>query len=70
MSADAAIRRMHTNLAHASVLDVQRMLLAARAPQSILDALKRFSCAQCDAMTAPKIPRGVGATDGGTHSGT
>ena len=25
----------------------------------ILDALKRFSCAQCDAMTAPKIPRGV-----------
>ena len=70
LSADAAIRRMHTNLAHASVLDVQRMLLAARAPQSILDALKRFSCAQCDAMTAPKIPRGVGATDGGTHSGT
>ena len=23
------------------------------------DALKRFSCAQCDAMTAPKIPSGV-----------
>ena len=49
-SADAAIRRMHTNLAHASVPDMQRMLLAARAPQPILDALKRFSCAQCDAM--------------------
>ena len=59
LSADAAIRRMHTNLAHASVPDMQRMLLAARAPQLILDALKRFSCAQCDAMTAPKIPRGV-----------
>ena len=59
LSADAAIRRMHTNLAHASVPDMQRMLLAARAPQPILDALKRFSCAQCDAMTAPKIPRCV-----------
>ena len=59
LSADAAIRRMHTNLAHVSVLDMQRMLLAARAPQPILDSLKRFSCAQCDAMTAPKIPRGV-----------
>ena len=59
LSADAAIRRMHTNLAHASVPDMRRMLLAARAPQAILDALKRFSCAQCDAMTAPKIPRGV-----------
>ena len=58
LSADA-IRRMHTNLAHASVPDMRRMLLAARAPQPILDALKRFSCAQCDAMTAPKIPRGV-----------
>ena len=71
LSADAAIRRMHTNLAHASVPDMQRMLMAARAPQPILDALKRFSCAQCDAMTAPKIPRGVfGATDGSTTSGT
>ena len=59
LSADAAIRRMHTNLAHASVPDMRRMLLAARAPQPILDALKRFSCAQCEAMTAPKIPRGV-----------
>ena len=59
LSADAAIRRMHTNLAHASVPDMRRMLLAARAPQPILDALKRFSCAQCDAMTAPKIPRCV-----------
>ena len=59
LSADAAIRRMPTNLAHASVPDMRRMLLAARAPQPILDALKRFSCAQCDAMTAPKIPRGV-----------
>ena len=59
LSADAAIRRMHTNLAHASVPDMQRMLMAARAPQLILDALKRFSCSQCDAMTAPKIPRGV-----------
>ena len=53
LSADAAIRSMHTNLAQ------QRMLLAARAPQPILDALERFSCAQCDAMTAPKIPWGV-----------
>ena len=59
LSADAAIRRMHTNLAHASVPDMQRTLLAARAQQHILDALKRFSCAQCDAMTAPKIPRSV-----------
>ena len=59
LSAVAAIRRMHTNLAHASVPDMQLMLMAARAPQPILDALKRFSCAQCDAMTAPKIPRGV-----------
>ena len=59
LSADAVIRRIHTNLAHASVPDMRRMLLAARAPQPILDALKRFSCAQCDAMTAPKIPRGV-----------
>ena len=59
LSADATIRRMHTNLAHASVPDMQRMLLAARAPQPILDALKRFSRAQCDAMTAPKIPRSV-----------
>ena len=31
---DAAIRRMHTNLAHASVPDVQRMLMAARAPHN------------------------------------
>ena len=59
LSADAAIRRMHTNLAHASVADMQRMLMAARAPQPILDAFERFSCAQCDAMTAPKIPRSV-----------
>ena len=59
LSADAAIRRMHTNLAYASVPDMQRMLLAARAPQPFLDALKRFSCAQCDAMTGSKIPRGV-----------
>ena len=44
-SADAAIKRMHTNLAHASVPDMQRTLLAARAPQPNLDALKRFSCA-------------------------
>ena len=58
-SVPECIRRMHTNLAHASVPDMQRMLLAARAPQPILDALKRFSCAQCDAMIAPKIPRGV-----------
>ena len=66
LSADAAIRRMHTNLAHASVPDMQRMLLAARAPQPILDALKRFSCAQCDAMTAAEDSKGcVGATDGG-----
>ena len=65
-SADAAIRRMDTNLAHASVPDMQRMLLTARAPQPILDAPKRFSCAQCDATTAPKIPRGVSVpTDGG-----
>ena len=62
---DAAIRRMHTNLAHASVPDMRRMLMAARAPQPILDALARFSCAQCDAMTAPTIPRGVGAADSG-----
>ena len=61
LSADAAIRSVHTNLAHASVPDMQRMLLAARAPQPILDALKRFSCAQCDAMTVWKIPRGVSA---------
>ena len=59
LCADAAIKRVHTNLAHASVPDMRRMLLAARAPQPILDALKRFSCAQCDAMKAPKIPRGV-----------
>ena len=59
LSADAAIRRMHTNLAHAFVPDMQRMLMAARAPQPILDAVNRFSCAQCDAMTTPKIPRGV-----------
>ena len=32
-SADAAIRRMHTSLAHSSVPDMQRMLMAARAPQ-------------------------------------
>ena len=50
---------MHTNLAHASVPDMQRMFMAARAPQPILDALARFSCAQCDAMTDPTIPRGV-----------
>ena len=59
LSADAAIRRMHTNLAHASVPDMQRVLMAARAPQPILDSLKRFLCAQCDAMTAPKTPMGV-----------
>ena len=38
LSADVAIRRTHTNLAHASVPEMQRMLLAARAPQPILDA--------------------------------
>ena len=59
LSADAAIRRMHTNLAHASVPNMRRMLMAARAPQPILDALARFSCAQFDAMTAKKIARGV-----------
>ena len=59
LSADATTRRMHTNLAHASVPDMRRMLMAARAPQPILDALARFSCAQCDAMTVPKIPWGV-----------
>ena len=58
LSADAAVRRMHTNLAHASVPDMQRMLMTSRAPQPILDAFS-FSCAQCDAMTAPKVPRGV-----------
>ena len=64
LSADAAIRRMRTNLAYASVPDMRRMLMVARAPQPILDALARFSCAQCDALTAPKNPRGVGVTDG------
>ena len=59
LSADAAIRRLHTNLAQASVPDMRRMLMAARAPQPVLDALVRFSCAQCDALTAPKIPRRV-----------
>ena len=59
LGADAATRRVHTNLAHASVPDMRLMLMAARASQPILDALARFSCAQCDAMTAPKIPRGV-----------
>ena len=47
LSADAAIRRMHTNLAHASVPDMRRIFMAARAPQPIVDALARFSCAQC-----------------------
>ena len=70
LSADAAIRRMHTNLAHASVPDMRRMLLAARAPQPILDALKRLSCAQCDAMTAPKIPRVCRCRRPWLHSGT
>ena len=68
LTAEAAIRRMHTNLAHATVPDMQGMLLAARAPQPILDALKRFSCAQCDAMTAPKIPRGVSVPQTVPHS--
>ena len=57
LSPDVAIRRMHTNWAHASVPDMQRMLMAARAPQPILDALKRFLCAQCDAMTARQTCR-------------
>ena len=59
-SADAAIRRMHTNLAHASVPDHatecswrHELLGPFWMPQN------DFSCAQCDAMTAPKIPRGV-----------
>ena len=39
LSADAAIRTMHTNLAYASVLDMRRMLMAAPAPQPNLDAL-------------------------------
>ena len=56
LGADAAIKRMHTNLARASAPDMRRMLVAARAPQPML---ARFSCAQCDATTAPKIPRGV-----------
>ena len=56
---DAAIRRLHTNLARASVADMRRMLQAARAPQAVMDALARFSCEQCDAMTQPKIPGGV-----------
>ena len=59
LSADAAIRRMHTNLAHASVPDMQRMLMAARASQPMLGAFACFSCAQCDVMTVPKIPKGV-----------
>ena len=45
---------LHTNLAHASVPDMRRMLMAARAPQAVLDALARFSCAQCDAMSVPQ----------------
>ena len=48
---DAAIRRMHTHLTHVSVPDLRRKLQAARAPQTGLDALARFSCDQCDAMT-------------------
>ena len=56
----AAIRIMHSNLAHASVPDMQRVLKAARAPQPILDALKTFSRAlSVMRMTAPKIPRGL-----------
>ena len=54
---DAAVRRMHTHLTHASLPDVRRMLQAARAPQTGLDALARFSCDHT--VTQPKIPRGV-----------
>ena len=48
-----------TRIWHMPLPDMRRMLMAARPPQPILDALARFSCAQCDAMTAPKVPRGV-----------
>ena len=70
LCAGAAIRRMYMNLAHASVPDMQRMLLAARVPQPILDALKRLSCAQCDAMTTSKIPRVCRCHRRWLHSGT
>ena len=50
---------MHTNPAHVSVPDMRRMLMAVRTPQPMLDALARSSRAQCDAMTASEIPRGV-----------
>ena len=42
LSVDAAVRRMHTNRAHATVADTRRMFQAARAPQSVLDALARL----------------------------
>ena len=48
-----------TRIGHASVPDMQRMLMAARAPQPFWMPWNVPSCAQCDAMTAPKIPRGV-----------
>ena len=59
ISAECAVRRMHTNLGHARVQGTRRVHHPVKAPQAVMDALARFACSQCDAITAPKIPRAV-----------
>ena len=61
---DAAVRRMHTYLAHLSVADMRRMPQAARSPQGVMDVLARFSCDQCD-DTAQDPARCLGSFDSG-----
>ena len=56
---DGAFFDQCVNLGHSTVLNMRRMLQAATAPQAVMDGLSHFSCSQCDALTAPKIPREV-----------
>ena len=59
ISAECPVRRMHTNLGNARMQDTRRLHQPAKAPQVVRDVLARFACSQCDAISAPQIPRGV-----------
>ena len=59
ISVDSAVRRTPSHLGHATEPDMRNLLQAANAPQAVMDPSSRFSCSQCDEMTAPRIPRGV-----------
>ena len=63
ISVDSAVRRTPSHLGHATEPDMRNLLQAANAPQAVMDPSSRFSCSQCDAMTATRIPRGGDPTN-------